>query len=591
MASLYKNILSLLNFNQKIKIIIVFILTILVSLLETVGIGFLAYFISLIADVENVLEKAPIKYFNFFFVNKDTNSIIGTFLFILILFFVLKNILIFLFHFFTNKIKFSIEFNLVTKLISKYLSKNYNFFIINDKSKIINYIKEETKRANMVIFGLVNLIKEVILIAILTSSILLMNLNNSLLVILPMFVMSFLIYRFLKNTLIKVGKLQTTSLNQLFKNIYEIMDGIKLLKLRRLENKFFLKIKSSYKDYFKVMFISSYIVPIPRLLLEVLGVGGLCSIIFFYISSGYDFSDILPTITFMALAIIRLVPSISALNSSFNTITNHKISIENICNEIKNKNFLENKLNDNKNNPLKNKINNLKIKDLSFNYLGSNQKALNKINLEFKKNEIIGVLGKSGSGKSTLMDILSGLLKFSDGEIIINNDNENAYENFTSGIGYVPQNNFIFDTSLADNVALESNDKEIDHQKVAHAINVTGLDKEISNDRLLGTSGEKISGGQKQRIGVSRVYYQNPSLLIFDEATSSIDIEAERKIMENIYSQKNEKIILIVAHRLSTLNICDKLLILENGKVKDFDTKKNILERHQYLRDYIEPKD
>ena len=166
-----------------------------------------------------------------------------------------------------------------------------------------------------------------------------MNLNNSLFVILPMFFTSYIIYRFLKNILIKIGKQQTISLNDLFKNIYEIMDGIKLLKLRNLENKFFQKIKASYKNYFNIMFISSYIVPIPRLLLEVLGVAGLCSIIFFYINSGYDFSDILPTITFMALAIIRLVPSISALNSSFNTITNHKISIENICNEIKNKNF------------------------------------------------------------------------------------------------------------------------------------------------------------------------------------------------------------------------------------------------------------
>ena len=196
MISLYKNILFLLHFNQKIKLFIVFILTILISLLETIGIGFLAYFISLIADVENVLENTPIKYLNFLFNEKNPNSIISTFLIFLILFFISKNILIFSFHFFTNKIKYSIEFDLVKKLISKYLSKNYNFFIKNDKSKIINYIKEETKRANIVIFGLVNLIKEIILITILTLSIILMNLNNSLFVILPMFFTSYIIYRF-----------------------------------------------------------------------------------------------------------------------------------------------------------------------------------------------------------------------------------------------------------------------------------------------------------------------------------------------------------------------------------------------------------
>ena len=208
-----------------------------------------------------------------------------------------------------------------------------------------------------------------------------------------------------------------------------------------------------------------------------------------------------------------------------------------MCNEIKDENFLEIKIKNNKNDS-KNKVNNIKIKDLSFNYFGSNQKALNKINLEFKKNEIVGVLGKSGSGKSTLMDILSGLLKFSNGEIIVNNDSENRYENFNSDIGYTPQNNFIFDTSLADNIALEENDVEIDNKKVMHAIKATGLHNENLGDRSLGSSGEKISGGQKQRIGISRVYYQNPNFLIFDEATSSIDIEAERKIMEEIYSKK-----------------------------------------------------
>ena len=154
---------------------------------------------------------------------------------------------------------------------------------------------------------------------------------------------------------------------------------------------------------------------------------------------------------------------------------------------------LEIKIKNNKNDSKKNKVNNIKIKDLSFNYFGSNQKALNKINLEFKKNEIVGVLGKSGSGKSTLMDILSGLLKFSNGEIIVNNDSENRYENFNSDIGYTPQNNFIFDTSLADNIALEENDVEIDNKKVMHAIKATGLHNENLGDRSLGSSGEKIS--------------------------------------------------------------------------------------------------
>jgi ATP-binding cassette, subfamily B, bacterial PglK len=592
MKSILKKINGILNKKQKIKILIAFFLTILISILETVGIGFLAFFISLIADMNSVIDKIPNFFLKDYLVEKESKDIIAIFLFLIIFFFIFKNILIFLFHFFTNKFKFSIQFDLVQKLLKKYLSQKYNFFLKNEKSKIINYIKEETTRANNVIFGIVNLIKEIILISILCFSILLINFNSSLLIIIPMLFISFLIYNLLKKTLTRIGRQQTLIHNDLFKNIYEIFDGIKLLKLRSLEKKFFFKIKSSYRKFFSIMFITSYIVPIPRLILEVLGVCGLCLIIFLYVSNDYVFTEILPNITFMALAIIRLVPSISALNSSVNTIANHTISIDVIYREIQS----ENSINFEKisfNNDLVNekkitqKIENIKIENLSFSYDNSEKKALDNINIEFRNNEIVGIIGKSGSGKSTLTDIISGLLNLDQGRIILNNDIQHNYSNFKNNIGYVPQNNFIFDEDVGENIALLKDGEILDKNKLNSALEVTELGNENLHKRTLGTAGDKISGGQKQRIGISRVFYQNPSLIIFDEATSSIDVEAEKRIMYNINNLKHDKIIIIVAHRLSALNECDKLVIMEKGKIKDFGLKADILSKYNYLQEYI----
>ena len=167
---------------------------------------------------------------------------------------------------------------------------------------------------------------------------------------------------------------------------------------------------------------------------------------------------------------------------------------------------------------------------------------------------------------------------------------KNDFNPFVDKIGYVPQINYITDDNLEKNISFGIEEEKVDSEKIKKAIEFSQL-KELSDthkNRPLGDSGVKISGGQKQRIGIARAIYKNPQLIIFDEATSALDIHTEEKIINKINKFKKDKIIVIIAHRLSSLNICDKLLILEEGKVLEYGKKEDIVKKNLYLEKYIQ---
>ena len=438
------------------------------------------------------------------------------------------------------------------------------------------------------------ILKETILALSLIASILYINWNTSLIIFVFIILFSLTIYKILKNIFKKLGEKRTKFSIKLLKNLYETFGGIKLIKLNNLKDYSSSKILTENKKLFEVNLLSTILGPIPRLILEVIAIAGVSLTILIFIQKGYLYQEILPIITFLALALVRMVPAISSINQNVNSLLNNLISVEIISKEF-NTNIFNQKnidLNTDKNNLTKDldlEINSIEIKNLNFKYFGTEENILSNINLEFKKNDIIGIIGKSGSGKSTLADITLGLLKPSSGDIVLNGDIKNNYTLFSNKIGYVPQFNYITDDNLAKNIAFGFDEEKIDYEKMKKAIEFSELSEiyESHQNKPLGDTGLKISGGQKQRIGIARAIYQNPEMIVFDEATSALDIITEEKIMNKINNFRKNKIIIIIAHRLSSLNICNKLLILEKGKVIEYGKKEEIIKKNPYLEKYI----
>ena len=208
---------------------------------------------------------------------------------------------------------------------------------------------------------------------------------------------------------------------------------------------------------------------------------------------------------------------------------------------------------------------------MNFSYSEDGGKNLHNINLAINQGDTVGIIGKSGSGKSTLVDVILGLLKPNEGVVKVDRKdielNKRCWQN---QIGYVPQAIFLTDDSLRRNVAFGLSDEEIDESAVNFAINAAELTIFIDNlpsglDTIVGENGVRLSGGQRQRIGIARALYHNPSVLVLDEATSSLDIETEKSIMNTIESLHGKKTIIIISHRLNTVKYCDYLYKIDSG--------------------------
>ena len=236
----------------------------------------------------------------------------------------------------------------------------------------------------------------------------------------------------------------------------------------------------------------------------------------------------------------------------------------------------------------------IELKNVSFTYENNKKKILDRINLKIKKNSKIAIVGKSGSGKTTIVDIIIGLLKPSEGYLLIDGIKLSQLPNWNRKIGYIPQNFYLFDESIKRNVAFGINEKNINIDKVNKAIEFAQLRdfvKSLDNgiETVVGNQGIMLSGGQKQRIIIARAAYNDPDILILDEATSAIDEEVEKEFINNLLKIGKNKTIIIISHRSTTIKNCDKIFKIEDGKLNEIKKEKiklNIGSGSRPLRSY-----
>jgi len=582
-------IFSLLNKRFKLKLLIVILLMLFLSTLELLGIGVLAGFIYFLVDIDKFLLKLPDLKITDYVISLENDEKIKLFILLIIIIFLLKNFLIFISNIYFYKFNRQLHLHIVERVLQKYLKSEYSFFLENKISKIINNVRDETHRFCGIIMSYLNIFKELVLIILIIAGIITINWKITLSVFLFVFTISILIIYFLRSTLIKLGEQRTLYSSKIYKNLYDIFFGIKFIKIKFLENVFLKKITKVYTSLLDVMFRQSVLILIPRLMLEVMGVTGLCIIIYIFLLLDYSFNEIIPLLTFLALVIIRMVPSMAALNQNINNISSNNISFELISNLIQGikTEFDLNKKDDNTLEKGVEEIESLELKNISFGYDLQKSNTLDNINLKIYKDDILGIIGKSGSGKTTLVNLILGLLKPKIGKILINNKENEDLKKYE--ISYVPQDVSILDEGIYSNIAYGIKDEDINKKTIEKLIEVTQLDKQnLDTNKNLGESGLNISGGQKQRIGFARGLYGKFSLIALDEPTSDLDYETQKRIINYLENSSKSRITILVAHRLDTLNICNKIAIIEEGKIKDFDVKEKIIENNPYLKKYLE---
>lgn len=304
---------------------------------------------------------------------------------------------------------------------------------------------------------------------------------------------------------------------------------------------------------------------LPRFFIEIV----LILVVLAYLGTlyliNYDLISIVTSVGILTAATFRLVPSINKIFSSIQTVRFHNYSVELIYNQITEKEKTHNSNHINEKEKILSFQNKISIDDITFKYINNSKNAINKLSIEINKGDFFGIVGESGSGKSTLVNLICGLLKPSLGSIHV--DNKSIMKNLVSwqsNIGYVGQKTFLMDTTILNNIAYGELNNEIDYKKINEVISLVKLDSLITSLKngiytKVGEDGTQISGGQKQRIGIARAIYKNPSLIIFDEATNSLDFDTESSLLEDLTKLKGVATLLFISHNKNSLRICNKI--------------------------------
>lgn len=563
-----KKLLTVLSPKEKknfIKLIFVLIFTVI---LEMLSVGIILPTLSIILDTNksfSYLEDLDLNFLSF--LSKD-NLIYFT-LFFLSFIFIFKNIIIFFSLKYQAKVLATYNENLVNSIYRKYLGQPLKILMSYNTSFLSRNIIEIT---NIFSNNLLQSILSVITESFLLIGILIILFINqfyltlfSIVIILPV---AFIIYNSNKKKLIFLGEQSKFHWGERLKKIQETFGGVLEVKTFGKQDQFFNKFKFHNNKLKDITIKLSVINIIPRLIFEILIILIICLGIVYFSFNNFNIINILPTLGLFVYAFLRLIPVTNKLLVSFQRI---KYS-SSILDEI---HFIKIELISEKQNSKKKIFFNKKISinNLSYSY-DSSQNLFSNLNIEIKKNSLVGIYGKSGSGKSTLLKILLGLIKPTYGNILSDGEDiSNHISSWQQITGFVPQNVYIMDDTLENNISMLGEKNKINQNKIYEIINKVNLVDFLNHlpkkeNTILGEVGQRISGGQKQRIGIARAIYSDPQILILDESTSNLDNDTENQILRELKMLTKNLTIIIVSHRENIKNYCDTVYTLENQNIK-----------------------
>ena len=501
----------------------------------------------------------------------DNKTIIFLSLVFFLLAYVFKNIYLLFFYWFEGKFISITRQNISSRLYRNFLYKDYSFHLNENSANIITKIKTDILYYANSLEALSTLISE--LIIFLGISALLFFIQSSAIFMVSVFIVSSLtiFYLFFYKKIQQMGDERGKIELYMSKKLQEGIGGIKEIKSYGMENFFSNKYSVVSSRLAKISALVKVITKIPRLYFETVGLAGIVLFCYYLITINTELEVVLATLAIVIAASLRLLPSANRFLNSYNVIKYSLPAINSVYNDSKIKNYIITENNDDLKIEFKKKI---QFTNISFKYPNRDEFVLKDINLEILKGEKVAITGISGSGKSTLLDIIMGFHFPENGKIFVD-DNEISLNSrmWKKFIGYVPQSIYLFDDTILENIALGADKKNLDKDYLKQCIEIAELPNLINSlpEKIYSTVGEggiKISGGQKQRIGIARALFKKPSILILDEATSALDKDTEIKLVNNLINKLKNITIIIVTHKLDLIKNFDKILRIENSKIK-----------------------
>jgi ATP-binding cassette, subfamily B, bacterial PglK len=572
MFGFFKKILYLLGEDKK-KLPLLIFLFICVSILDLAGLGLIGPYVAMIMDpnlMGGLIEKISLT----FGLPNNRNYLLITIGILLSFIFLLKAISAIYINYRIISFSQNQQVRLRSHLIQVYQSLPYTEYISRNSSEYLFSIQSLVAQfTNQVVLTSLRTASDIIVATVIISF---LAINNLQVLVLLVFLISSLIVvydRLFRKHLKSYGKISNSSATSMIQGVQEAVDGFKEIRVLGNEGFFHRKVKEGAKSFAKYRTKAQVISSAPRFLLEFLMVSFIVLLIAIMIFTGKDMKLFFPTLAIFGVAALRLLPAANVFSASLTQLRFGQDSVFRLYDDLKKLDEYSYSSDSKNITTTYNSFKKLELFNVSFKYSGSSISALSNISLSIDSGQCIGLMGSSGSGKTTLIDLLLGLLDSYEGQILYNGKplNESLHK-WRSQIAYLPQEVFIIDNSLRCNIALGIDEDKIDEARLSRAVHQAKIDELVDNlpnglDTILGEGGIRLSGGQRQRVALARAFYYKRAILIMDEATSALDNETEHEIVEEIRQLKGEMTIIVIAHRLSTLQYCDSIHEIRDGQI------------------------
>ena len=551
----------LLDRKRKLYLVILFFMAILLSLVETAGVSVVMPFIS-VASSPEMIGTGYYSYFYNLFGFTDTIRFTITFGIAIIIFYVFRSFYNILYTYFIHKFSLGNYRYFASRLFKTYLALPYKTYVQKNPSVMSQMITSEANNLCNLLLNLLQIFTESFTVFLLYLFMVLVNWQITLVLTVILIFMVVVVFNTLIRTSKRLGEKRYEANVKLSKTVWGTFNNFKFIKLKGNEREIFDAFNDSTAKLSQTAIISTTLGNIPKNILENLGFSLLIAAVCYILWHDKSAAMVIPVISMYALALYRILPAINRILGYFNSIAFQQRSLHKIYDEV-------NLETDDEGSAPMDFTKSIRGENIWFGYMEGGD-VIKNISFEIQIGEKIAFIGESGSGKTTLVDIISGIYRPLKGSLYIDDipvDNINIRA-WRSKIGYIPQNIYLFDGTVAENVTFGSGydeGKTIEVLKKAKIWNF--LKTKDGVQTKVGEGGIQLSGGQKQRIGIARALYNEPEVLVLDEATSSLDDATEAEIMDEIYDVSGNKTLIVIAHRLSTVQRCGRKIRIEKGEL------------------------
>lgn len=574
MGQILKKLNVLLDGKQKRTMGGLMVLMVIGAILQTAGVGMLVQVVTVVIDPQAVEKSGLVKSVYEFFGFSDYSSFSILVMAMLVVVFVVKNAFLFLQQKLTFAFVYTNQFRTSERMMRNYLRRGYEFYLNADTAVVQRSITSDVNNMYALILALLQLMSDGVVSVFIVCYCLSRSGSMTILLAVVMVLLMVLIKKVLKPIMYKAGKDNQDYYSGLFKWISQTVQGVKEVKVTGKEQYFVEEYRKCGKGYVDAVQKYSLYNNIPKLLMETACVGVMMGYMIFLTAAGKSTGDMLEILSTIAAAAFVLLPCVNRINNQINSIAYFEPFFmgvsDNLQDEITGEKVdmsfatdEEEKL------PVKKSI---ELRNITYAYPGTDKLIFDHADMTIPIGASVGIVGTSGAGKSTIVDILLGLLEVREGTVYADGvDVRQNYRRWLKNIGYIPQMIFMLDDTIRNNVAFGVPKDKIDEDRLWEVLREAQLDEFIKTlpeglDTGIGERGIRLSGGQRQRIGIARALYHDPEVLVLDEATSALDNDTEKAIMDSINRLHGKKTLIIIAHRLQTIEKCDIVYRVENGK-------------------------